>query len=194
MAEITGRFREIARLRLAERAPVPLPLGDWMPASVLILLYPRDGHESVLLTVRSELVEHHKGQISFPGGATDEDDASAEATALRETFEEVGVPPHEVEVLGRLDDVRTVSSYRVTPVVGAMDRAPRGFTPSPYEVAEVLEIPIFHLLDPAHQIEERRERDGTIRIAPSFEYNAYRVWGVTARILDNFLSLFRAEH
>jgi 8-oxo-dGTP pyrophosphatase MutT (NUDIX family) len=193
MAEIGRTFREIARKRLVGRAPVPLPLGDWMPASVLILVYPRDGNESVLLTVRSELVEHHKGQISFPGGASDAYDVSAEATALRETFEEVGVPPHEIEVLGRLDDVRTVSSYRVTPVVGSMECAPRGFTPSPFEVAEVLEIPILHLLDPANQIEERRERDGTIRFAPSFEYNGYRIWGVTARILDSFLSLVREQ-
>jgi 8-oxo-dGTP pyrophosphatase MutT (NUDIX family) len=162
-----------------------------MPAAVLILVYPRDGEERVLLTVRSELVEHHKGQISFPGGAHDEHDASPEDTALRETFEEVGVAPHEVEVLGRLDDVRTVSSFRVTPVVGALECAPRGFTPSPYEVAEVLEIPIAHLLDPAHYIEERREREDGIHIAPSFEYEGYRVWGVTARILDAFLSLLR---
>jgi 8-oxo-dGTP pyrophosphatase MutT (NUDIX family) len=193
MAELGRTFRDIARRRLVGMAPLPLPLGDWTPASVLILVYPRDGNERVLLTVRSELVEHHKGQISFPGGASDADDGSAEATALRETFEEVGVPPHEIEVLGRLDDVRTVSSYRVTPVVGSMECTPRGFTPSPFEVAEVLEIPILHLLDPANQIEERRERDGTIRFAPSFEYNGYRIWGVTARILDSFLSLVREE-
>jgi 8-oxo-dGTP pyrophosphatase MutT (NUDIX family) len=184
-------LRDIARARLASREPVPLQLGDWMPAAVLILLYPKDGEDRVLLTVRTDLVEHHKGQISFPGGAADATDLNPEATALRETFEEVGIPPSDVEVLGRLDDVRTVSSYRVTPVVGALDEAPQGFTPSPFEVAEVLEIPITHLLNPANYIEERRERGGEIHIAPSYEYDGYRVWGVTARMLAGFLRLFQ---
>jgi 8-oxo-dGTP pyrophosphatase MutT (NUDIX family) len=193
MPDACSAYREIARRRLTERVPSTLLLGDWTPAAVLILVYPRDGDERVLLTVRTELVEHHKGQISFPGGAADADDASPEVTALRETFEEVGIPPHEVEVLGRLDDVRTVSSYRVTPVVGALRYAPRGFTPSPYEVAEVLEVPITHLLDPAHFIEERRERNGDVHYAPSFEYDSYRIWGVTARILNDFLSLLQQD-
>lgn len=186
-------YRDVARLRLSTRKPVPLPLGVWMPAAVLLLVYPRDGQDVILLTVRTELVEHHKGQISFPGGAADASDLDAEATALRETFEEVGIPPNDVEVLGCLDDVRTVSDYRVTPVVGALADSPQGFTPSPFEVAEVLEIPLSHLLDPANYIEERRERDGTVWFAPSYEFGDYRVWGVTARILSEFLRLLQDE-
>jgi 8-oxo-dGTP pyrophosphatase MutT (NUDIX family) len=183
-------FRDLARLRLASRRPVALELGDWTPAAVLLLIYPRDGRDCILLTVRTDLVEHHKGQISLPGGAADESDRDVEATALRETLEEVGILPDDVELLGRLDDVHTVSHYRVTPVVGALADAPRGFTPSPFEVAEVLEIPLSHLLDPANLIEERRDRDGVVTIAPAYEYQGYRVWGVTARIVASFLSLF----
>lgn len=182
-------FRDLARARLASRQPLALDLGDWMPAAVLVLVYPRDGDEHVLLTVRTELVEHHKGQISLPGGAVDESDADLESTALRETFEEVGIVPDEVEVLGRLDDILTVSRYRVTPVVGVLDNAPHGFTPSPFEVAEVLEVPLIHLLDPANYIEERRDRNGILTVSPGYEFEGHRVWGATAKILYGFLGL-----
>jgi len=187
------RFQELARARLALGQPVALELGDWMPAAVLVLIYPRDGVERVLLTVRTELVEHHKGQISLPGGAADEADPDLETTALRETFEEVGILADDVKVLGRLDDIVTNSRYRVTPIVGSMVGPPRGFTPSPFEVAEVLEVPLPHLLDPANYIEELRDRNGVPVFAPAYEFEGYRVWGATAKILNAFLSILADE-
>ncbi|MCZ7586272.1 MAG: CoA pyrophosphatase [Deltaproteobacteria bacterium] len=106
-----------------------LPLDDFLPASVLIPVLADGGRPRVLLTVRTDRVEHHKNQISFPGGRQDEGE-DLERTALREAHEEVGLPPDRVRVVGMLDDIYTVTSYRVTPFVGWVDRAVR-FAPSP---------------------------------------------------------------
>jgi 8-oxo-dGTP pyrophosphatase MutT (NUDIX family) len=183
--------RELLRARLAGGRPRVLPRDGATPAAVLLLIYPRDGRECILLTERSAAVEHHKGQISFPGGGVDEGDGSAEETALRETFEEVGVPPEGIEILGRLDDYRTGTNFLVTPVVGVLNEAPHGFTPSPVEVAEVQEVPIEHLLDPENFIEEHRERDGVEFVAPAYDFEGRRIWGVTAQILTHLLDLLR---
>src|SRR5713226_3771072 len=104
----TQSFAKLARTRLASRRPVELDLNGWTPAAVLVLVYPKAGVEHLLLTMRTEIVEHHKGQISLPGGGAHGEDLDLEAGALRETFEEVGILPEDVEVLGRLDDVVTV--------------------------------------------------------------------------------------
>jgi 8-oxo-dGTP pyrophosphatase MutT (NUDIX family) len=183
-------LRERARARLRSHNPAALELNGWMPAAVLVLIYPKDGKEHLLLTVRSETVEHHKGQISLPGGSVHGDE-DLETTALRETFEEVGILPEDVEILGRLDDLVTNSRFRVTPIVGIMHEAPRGFTPSPFEVAEVIEVPLRYLLDPENLIEEHRERDGQVTVNPAYEFEGYRVWGATARMLSGFLDLLR---
>ncbi len=180
-------------MQLAGSRPRVLPRQRSSPAAVLLLIYPRHGTECILLTERSTTVEHHKGQISFPGGGVDESDGSAEETALRETFEEVGIPPDGIEILGRLDDVRTGTEFLVTPVVGLLDEAPHGFTPSPFEVAEVLEVPLAHLLNPDNFIEEHRERDGVAFVSPAYDFEGRRIWGVTARILTRLLELLRSE-
>lgn len=184
---------EVARRRLAAYHPVSMDLNGWTPAAVLLLLYHNAGAEHVLLTVRSETVEHHRGQISFPGGAVHAADADLEMTALRETYEEVGIDPEAVEILGRLDDMVTISHFRVTPVVGFLHGGPFEFVPSPFEVAEVLEVPLRHLLDPAHLLADRRERDGELIVAPAYDFRGYRVWGATARILASFLSLLTPD-
>jgi 8-oxo-dGTP pyrophosphatase MutT (NUDIX family) len=184
-------YRDRARSMIAAHHPAALDLNGWMPAAVLILIYPKNGIDHVLLTVRTDTVEHHKGQISLPGGAVDKLDDDLEATALRETFEEVGILPDDIEVIGRLDDLITNSHFRVTPVVGVMRKSPRGFTPSPFEVAEVLEIPLAHLLDPDNVLEERRARDGRETVMPAYEYEGYRIWGATARMLAGFLELLQ---
>jgi 8-oxo-dGTP pyrophosphatase MutT (NUDIX family) len=170
-----------------------MDLDGATPAAVLVLVYPKDGQEYVLLTERSTTVEHHKGQISFPGGAVHEDDTDAEMTALRETFEEVGVPPESVEVLGRLDDHRTGTNFRVTPVVGVLHEPPQGFTPSPFEVAEVLEVPVCHLFDPNNFVEEHRERDGREFISPAFDFEGRHIWGLTGQILNRLVNLLQSD-
>jgi 8-oxo-dGTP pyrophosphatase MutT (NUDIX family) len=178
-----------ARAQLRRNTPVSIELEAWNPAAVLLLLYHLAGTEHILLTVRSNDVEHHKGQISFPGGAVHAADADLEATALRETYEEVGLDPDNIEVLGRLDDMVTNSHFRVTPVVGVLHGGPHEFIPSPAEVAEVLEVPLRHLLKPQNCAVDRQEQPGETARHPTYEFQGHRIWGATARILADFLQL-----
>ncbi len=107
----TDDWLERTRQALSEYIPRRLECGDATPAAILVLVYDRDGEAHVLFTERTHQVEHHKGQISFPGGASDEGDASLEATALRETAEEIGVEPEAVEIVGQLDEMLTISNF-----------------------------------------------------------------------------------
>ena len=174
-------------MALAARAHRTLPTEGKRPAAVLLALVPRDEEWHVLLTKRTETVEHHKGQISFPGGMIDPGDADVVATALRETEEEVGIPPAQVRVLGRLDDFYTVATpFHVAPVVGTVEGAfaPR---PNPHETAEVILAPMSDLLDPA-----RWRQESWKGIPVSFyDVAGVTVWGATARILDQFLGIWR---
>jgi 8-oxo-dGTP pyrophosphatase MutT (NUDIX family) len=158
---------------------------------VLTLLFHDLGADRVLLTKRTDTVEHHKGQISFPGGGVDDDDIDLSATALRETWEEVGVDPEHVEIIGQLDEIVTISNFLVTPYVGVLHRTPYVWIPSDIEVAEVLEPPIAALLEDATLVLEERFVDGEAYVAPAYHWNGHRIWGATARMLHEFLDLLR---
>ena len=159
-----------------------------MCAAVLVPLLLKEGEWHVLVTQRTQTVEHHKGQISFPGGACDPDDADLLATALRETFEEVGVPPEAVEVLGTLDDIQTITSFVVTPFVGVIPH-PFAYRLNRREVAAVVEVPLSFLRDPAHLRMEQWEVEGRVLDMPFWDYGPYTIWGATARVLKGFLDL-----
>jgi len=157
-------------------------------AAVLIPLFNRQGEWCVLVTQRTQTVEHHKGQISFPGGACDPVDASLEETALRETYEEIGVPPHEVEILGALDDFLTVSNFVVTPFVGLI---PQRF---PYrlneaEVEAVIEVPFSFLREPGNLRVEQLEYQGELHDVLFWDFGPHVIWGATARVLKSFIDL-----
>jgi len=129
-------------------------------AAVLVPLFLADGRVHVLLTKRTEIVEHHKGQVSLPGGSSDAGDVDAVATALRETEEELGIPPRRVRILGVLDDVPTfISGFVVTPVVGVIPH-PLDLRISAGEISEILIVPLDTFLDPTSVRVEERERDG----------------------------------
>ncbi|MDA0987707.1 MAG: CoA pyrophosphatase [Chloroflexi bacterium] len=157
-------------------------------AGVLLLTYLKDGEVCVLLNKRTDRVEHHKGEISFPGGARDPEDATILDTALREAHEEMGVEREDVEVLCRLDQVSTPSRFVITPFVGTI-RPAYPFHASRSEVEEVLEVPLSVLLDPANWREvvmnNGRGRSGGI----AYAYGEHLIWGATARILTQFLLL-----
>ena len=152
------------------------------PAAVLFPIIVRDAGHTVMLTQRTAHLRDHAGQISFPGGRVEADDLSPTHTALRETEEEVGLSRERVEVLGFLPEYRTGTGFRVTPVVGLV-HPPFDLQPDPFEVAEVFEVPLAFLLDPAnHQRHEMHYR-GALRQYFAMPYGDYFIWGATAGMI-----------
>lgn len=184
-------LREQLREALAAYEPGRSDRREAKPAAVLLLLYERDDGLHLLFQERSHQVEHHKGQISFPGGARDEGDEGAAFTALRETHEEVGVAPADVDLLGEIDEIWTISDFRVRPFVGWLREWPYPFRFAPREVASLLEVPFAHLRDPATLVEDVREVDGRRAVLPAYRWGEHLIWGATARILTNFLDVYR---
>ncbi len=181
---------DVARKALSQRVKQAVADPSLMPAAVLLLLYPKDGEYCVLLNKRSQLVEYHKGEISFPGGARDPEDRDFLDTALRETEEEMGINRADVTILGELDDVETSSGFRVQVFVGEiLSQYP--FKPSAVEIAEVVEIPIASLRDPANLRVETRWEDGAPATSYAYAYNQHLIFGATARILQQFLEVMK---
>jgi 8-oxo-dGTP pyrophosphatase MutT (NUDIX family) len=183
-----GVIEEIERRLAAYRARSVEPVGP-LKAAVLLALYERDGVLHVVLTKRTDRVEMHKGEISFPGGACELDDADCEATALREAEEEIGLAPGDVRVIGRLDEAITISHFHVTPYVGVIDvaRSPYAWRPQEREVAEVLEVPLGHLLDASCLVDFPVEREGRTEMRQGYKFGEHVIWGATGRMLANFL-------
>ena len=175
-------------------APWNLPdLADLLPpappvaAAVLVGLVPRAAGLQVLLTLRTQALRHHAGQVSFPGGRIEPEDADACAAAIRETREEVGLRPVQIAPLGYLDPLATITGFRVLPVVATLDPhyVP---VPDPREVAEVFEAPLARLLAPASLVYNRVDWAGRPRQVAEFVGTVSpgrRIWGATASILDN---------
>jgi len=154
-------------------------------AAVLVplTLYKNEWH--ILYTRRTDRVESHKGQVSFPGGASDEGETTPEQTALREADEEIGIKPEDVIVLGRLSQLITISSYRVTPIVGVIPW-PYAFKVSGVEVAHVFTIPLLWLANRNNYWEfSLRESDRSL--IAYHPYDGELLWGATARMTVNFL-------
>jgi len=171
---------------LADYRPRRISQDEATPAGVLLLLYEKADELYIVLTRRTEDVEHHKGETSFPGGAFDRQDGDLLTTALRETEEEIGVRPEDVEVLGQLDDIVTITGFLVSPFVGVLRTSSYPFAVSAEEVAELVEVPLGHLMDERNL--ERGSRHYGDRWLPflSYHYGNYRIWGATARIFKGF--------
>ena len=169
-------------------------LGPEMTAaSVLIPLVQREHGLSMLLTLRTAHLTDHAGQISFPGGRAEVEDASAIDTALRETEEEIGLHRSHIEVIGSLPDYVTGTGYRVTPVVGLVT-PPFELTPDPHEVAEIFEVPLAFLMDGAnHQRLSFDMPNGKGRRSfYAMPYERFFIWGATAGMLRNLFHFLRA--
>jgi len=186
---------DVLRRRLASRGQTSTPEGDWpevadvtghTPAAVLVPLVLRDDL-SVLLTRRTDHLHHHPGQISFPGGRVEEGDDSPVATALRETYEEIGLDAAHVELLGALPDYLTGTGFRVTPVVGLVS-TPFELALDAFEVAEAFEVPLSHFLDPTNHQRHSLQVEGRTRHFHAMPYGDYYIWGATAGML---MSLYR---
>ncbi len=164
-------------------------------AAVLIPLLADADEISVLFTLRTAHLHAHAGQVSFPGGGAEDHDADAIATALRESEEEIGLTRDRVRVLGTLDSYLTVSGYEVTPVVGLIDVAQYGvpaWRPDEFEVAEIFNVPLAHIMAPGVLRREAVSRPGNTPAGLSYQtyvcrWNDYNIWGATAGMLHNFV-------
>jgi len=152
------------------------------PAAVLIGLVERDHGLTVLLTRRTAHLQHHPGQVSFPGGHIERHDPNAVAAALRETEEEIGLPATHIKVIGRLDTYVTRTGFEVTPVV-AMIEPPFDLSPDPHEVAEVFEVPLAFLMDPINHQRHERELEGIKQFFYAMPYGDHFIWGATAGMI-----------
>ena len=162
-------------------------------AAVLVPLVERASGTTVLLTQRTTSLKSHAGQISFPGGRLEASDRDADAGALRETEEEIGIGASHIEILGHLDPYWTVTGYDVTPVVGAVT-PPFDLKPDAVEVADVFEVPLAFFLDPAnHQIHSRTVAEGKVRAYYALPYGNRYIWGATAGMLINLFEVLTAN-
>jgi len=182
-------WKERIRAILANRQRQVITDDHLVRAAVLLLICEKDGEPHLLFTKRTEKVEQHKGQISFPGGVHDAEDESFLATALRETFEEVGIRPQDVEVLGELDDTATIStSFVVAPFVASIPY-PYPFRVSSDEVERLILVPLAELLKPANFRQEAMVRKNCIYPLYFYYCEDSIIWGATARILKSFFDL-----
>lgn len=159
--------------------------GEDLPLTSAAVLFPivlRDGGETVLLTQRTAHLRDHAGQISFPGGRVEAEDLSPIHTALRETQEEIGLASQHIEVIGFLPEYLTGTGFRVTPVV-ALVRPPFELSPDQFEVAEVFEVPLAFLLDPANHKQHSLHYRGALRHFFAMPYGDYFIWGATAGMI-----------
>ena len=202
LREMSGAAAEawLRRRFMAGRAVTPVATGDghlWRqteelrPAAVLVPLVSRGAGLTILLTQRTDHLYDHAGQISFPGGRCEAGDASPVATALRETFEEIGLPQSHVEVLGSLPEYTTVTGYRVTPVVGLVSSPPT-LSLDAFEVAEAFEVPLAFFLDPGNHQRNTLQYQGRTRHYYAMPYEQRYIWGATAGMLMNLYALLTA--
>ena len=189
------QIKEDLKTILANREPERIRVKgtDYTQASVLLPLFIKDGQYWILFTRRTDTVEYHKGEVSFPGGTVDEDDNSLEGTAKRETFEEIGIREEDIEVLGQLDDMPTVMSrFIIHPFVG-MVPFPYVFRINEREVESLIEVPLRFFLDPSQPQPFSINYKRDVFETPAFIYKGVVIWGATERILENFVDLIRTK-
>jgi len=163
-----------------------------LKAGVLVLLYPRESGLHLVLIRRTSVGVHHRDQIGFPGGRLEEGEDPAQA-ALREAWEEIGVPAESVRILGGLTPLYIErSDFCIYPAVGTAAKTP-AFRPDPLEVAEIIEIPLAHLEDPGQVYRETWMYEKNPLDVPFFAFGPHKIWGATAMILAEFLAVLRSD-
>jgi len=171
------------RLKHIEKAP------GYTPSAVLIPLYVKEGECCLVFTRRTEMVNHHKGQISFPGGGRHPEDATLMHTAIRESWEEIGLKPEHIEILGELDDIATyTTNFVISPYVAAIPY-PYQFRLNAYEVDQIIEVPLSVLFDPNNFSQEVVSLGDKLILQYFYRHGDQVVYGATARILKQFLEI-----
>jgi 8-oxo-dGTP pyrophosphatase MutT (NUDIX family) len=182
-------WRQKIREILSSRQMQVLSREGYRKSAVLVPIYENKGEQHFVLTKRAQGVMYHKGQISFPGGAYDKEDGELRATALREAFEEVGIHPGDVEILGNLDDqVTYTSNFVITPFVGTIPY-PYKFKVNHREVEELIEVPVSALLVPSAYVLETMDDDGKSYPWGHYLYGKHKITGITARMLKQIMDL-----
>lgn len=171
---------------LSGHRPTPLPYDGLKRAAVLFPFIEENGQLEILLTQRTDLVEHHKGQVAFPGGMMDREDRDSEDTALREAREEIGLQKEDVRLMGRTTELITPTGFIITPVIAQLKRKPP-LVLSQDEVEAAFYAPVGLFFDPAAEVSSVREWEGERQTVYSYEHDGYRIWGVTAAIIRRFL-------
>jgi 8-oxo-dGTP pyrophosphatase MutT (NUDIX family) len=172
---------------LRSHAPKDLTGRPYKRAAVLMPIQEREDDDYLILTQRTEQLNHHRGQVAFPGGRVDANDRGELEAALRESHEEIGIDPSHVRVLGRLDQVTAAADFVVTPFVGIIP-APYEFRLNPIETAAVFAVPIAALLEPrAVKVADRLSLHG--EPVYHFYFDGWDIWGATARMIVQFLDL-----
>ena len=186
-----NEIRKTLKERLNSEAPRNVEHPTRTVAAVLVPLFEKEGEPYLLFTKRSDSVQHHRNEISFPGGVRDENDPDLQHTALRELQEEVSVPPENVEVLGSMDPIRTYSSsYIVVPFVGLLKKD-SVFAANRDEVEEILQIPLRHLKDPSIFTEQEFVLENRAIPVYYYRWQSHTIWGLTGRILKHLLDLMQ---
>jgi 8-oxo-dGTP pyrophosphatase MutT (NUDIX family) len=193
MREHTTFDPEALRKTLAARARARVLIDGFAPSAVLVPIVTEPGQpDRLLFTERRHDLSTHAGQIAFPGGKQDPEDADASACAVRETTEELGIEPAAVEVLGLLDDVPTPSRFIITPVVARL-RGPLTMAPNPAEVASVFSAELAALVDPLrYTANGTRTFLGITYEMHEYRWEPHRIWGATARMVYQLMMLMRA--
>ncbi len=186
------------------RVDVPGTTGHWpdaltaqlsatlKPAGVLIPVMTRNEGMSVLLTRRSAELKHHAGQVSFPGGRMEQTDGDIAVTALRETHEEVGIPPQQVSIVGYLGPIPTITGYAVTPTIGLVDGGVE-LNIDATEVESAFEVPLGYLLEARNYTMAEREFQGERFPVMEVNYAGERIWGATAYMLSRFIKTIKKQ-
>jgi 8-oxo-dGTP pyrophosphatase MutT (NUDIX family) len=184
-------LREQLRERLTRKIPKRIESSNRTRAAVLIPFFDREGQTCIVFTKRTHHVATHQGEICFPGGVREDSDSDLLQTALRETEEELAIPAANIEILGSLDEIKTVASnFLVVPYVGYL-RESITFLPNEWEVSEVLEIPFEHFANPDIFHEENRIIDDQVLPVYFYQWKSHIIWGVTGRILKSLLDLMQ---
>ena len=185
-------MKEKIRKALSSRRKENINDKSLTAAAVLVPILCKGGEYHILFTQRSNQVAHHKGQISFPGGARSKVDSSLLDTALRESWEEIGLEAKDVEILGELDDTPTTTSrFVISPFVAFVPH-PYEFRVNRHEIDEIFDVPVSALLYKANVTEERYVFGDEIVTAYSYEYGGRVIWGATARIVQQFLEVWQS--